>query len=58
MANLLAARLNELGRTSQALAPTEGVYAYTFASPAVSRPSTAEVAECPPPDWPWRALPP
>ncbi len=37
VANLLAARLNELGRTSQALAPTEGVYAYTFASPAVSR---------------------
>lgn len=37
VANLLAARLNELGRTSQALARPEGVFAYTFASPAVSR---------------------
>lgn len=37
VANLLAARLDELGRTSQALARPEGVFAYTFASPAVSR---------------------
>lgn len=37
VANLLAAGLDDLAGTSQAVAPASGVFAYTFASPAVSR---------------------
>lgn len=37
VANLLAAGLDDLAGTSQALAPASGVFAYTFAAPASTR---------------------
>ncbi|CAK7039805.1 MAG: hypothetical protein PEGG_01672 [Paraeggerthella hongkongensis] len=39
IANLLAARLNNLGETSNKIAPASGIYAYTFAAPGCTRES-------------------
>lgn len=39
IANLLAARLNDLSETSNRIAPASGIYAYTFAAPGSTRES-------------------